>query len=111
MLSLLAGLMMLVAATVPPLPFHSYADVPGVRPLGPMCDEQVMRLTTANEEWTILSTKERDIFIHLTNGSPDYVYFVVGTSDPIVVRDALTYDEALQRYPQGACPFFQEKDA
>ena len=111
--ALIVGLMLLAAA-VPALPFTSYSDVPGVRVVGPACMETVpgvTRLSAGGGQWTIVSSQTRDVFVHISGGMPDYVYFVVGSGDPIKVRNAMTFDEAKARYPDGVCSFFAEKDS
>jgi len=112
-MNFLVGLMLLAAVSIPPLPFTSYSQVPGVRPVGPACQEtarDVVKLTAGGGEWTIVSSSTRDVFVHIERGVPDYVYFVIGSADPIVVREALTFEEAKRRYPDGVCAFFVEKD-
>ena len=106
MTALLAGLLLLVAV-VPPLPFTSYREVT-VTPTGQTCDGQATVLR--GPDWVVLSTQGRDIFIHSTDGSPDFVYFVVGSGDPIKVRTAMSIEEARRRYPD-PCAFFLEVDA
>lgn len=109
--ALITSVMLLAAAIIPPFPFTTYDQVPNVVPERKVCDGSVLRLTAAYGEWLIFSTEGRDVFIHVSNGSPDYVYFVVGRSiDPIKVRQAVTFADAKRLYPD-VCAFFAEKEA
>lgn len=103
----------ITAASVPPFPFAHYSDIHGVTPIGPACTtvtDGVTELSTA--DYRILSSVEKDVFIHLAEGAPDYVYFAKGTSgaDVINVVRSLTIDAARVAYPTGPCPYFVEKE-
>lgn len=104
------AVMLLGAGTIiPPFPYINYEDVPNVDVRGPVCDGSVMLIE--GPVWRILSSQQRDMFIHKgPDGEFDYVYFVVGASSPVHVRFALTIDEAKRRYAN-PCVFFEERDA
>ena len=95
------------AAGVPPFPFTEY---PPARQVQPACHGPALA-ADLSDDWIGLSSETRDVFIHLTNGEPDYVYFAVGTvgNGPVVQR-VLPIAEAKVRYPD-LCTYFTEEAA
>jgi hypothetical protein len=107
----LALLVVLPAAAgqAPPFPWKSYTDVPPVD-MAPACGGAVV-VATINAEWKVFSSETRDMFVHLTDGVVDYVYFTVGVAgSTIKVTRVLPVDEALRLYPD-ACAYLTEKSA
>jgi hypothetical protein len=95
-------------ASAPAFPYRTYSEVPA-EPIGPACQGDATELRTA--EWRILSSSERDIFLHLDPaGSVDYVYFIKDTSKEGVMNvvRVLTLEEARKAYPAGPCVYFRE---
>jgi len=102
---------LLAAVAIPPFPYHAYKDVPDLLPLGPTCpDGDVMKL--ANDEYNILTTATRDIFIHISkaSGEADFIYFAEGDGKDgeIHIKKAMTLEDAQKMYPEGPCAYFKE---
>ena len=104
---------LLALATAPPFPYHRYSEIPSVEPIGPTCPEGDVMELHSGEAYRILSTKERDIFIHFEQGEVDYVYFAQGNGAEGIIHivHAYTVDEAKAHYPAGPCSYFHEVGA
>ncbi len=81
--------------------------------MGPACEGIAEDVRTRDGAYRILSSKTRDIFMHIVNGEVDYVYFFEGTSAEGVLhlKRALTLEQAKAMYPAGPCSYFTEREA
>jgi hypothetical protein len=99
------------AGGAPRFPWARYADVPPIQSMEPSC-EGTAAFIIINDEWSVLSTDAKDLFVHRTKGVIDYAYLAVGTNSDgrIQIRQVLTVEEAMRRYPD-PCAYFTEKEA
>src|SRR6266478_9494767 len=92
-------LALLIAAGAPAFPFTRYSDVHAI-PVGGACGNQAMIVVSEDGDWQAMSGKDKDVFLHVSNGAPDYAYLTEGDgSEPIVVKRVLTYKEFQEQYP------------
>lgn len=95
----------------PRFPFATYQAVgPVSGPARQVCGGDAVYVTI-NEEWRVFSSKTKDVFIHFTDGEPDFVYFAVGQAGGVItVTRSLPYEEARRLYPD-PCAYLSEASA
>jgi len=110
---LLAVTTLAQAAGAPAFPYHRYADIPDDVLIGPTCPDGDVMMGRSGETFRILTMGDRDIFIHVTDGQADYIYFTQGTAEDGVIHvlHVYTADEVKAHYPAGPCSYFHEVSA
>lgn len=95
----------------PDFPFKQYKDIPDVKIMGPACQDVANDIVfvTGGPDWRMLSSKTDDLFLHLTDGHPDVVYFTKGQGEnytaPITVVKVMDIVSFRAAYPD-PCTYF-----
>ena len=110
-MNFLIGLLVAALAVAPTFPWQTYPEIPSVAPMGPACNGAA-EVYQISDEWRTLSSATRDVFVHFTDGVPDFVYFTEGTASGqrISVKRVWTIEEAQQKLPD-PCAWFTEISA
>jgi hypothetical protein len=107
-MKLLAIAFALLVAAAPVLPWRNYSTVPVMQIL-PACGGEAS-IVLINDEWQAISSRTRDIFLHLADGKADYGLLAVTEGDNIKVVKVLPFAELQKLYPD-PCVYVVVPDA
>lgn len=96
-------------ADAPPFPFKTYADVPDPDSVGPTECEVHSQFIRVGDDWRILSSDTKDLFLLIIDGKPAFVYLTTGDSSDgiITVVSVLSLEAFRAKYPD-PCTYFSD---